>query len=77
MLVELQGQIERITYSNEENGFTIARVKVPGQRDLVTVVGNLAAPMPGGILSMTGSGFSTPSTGSSSRSPPPASRSRL
>ena len=54
MLVELQGQIERITYSNEENGFTIARVKVRGQRDLVTVVGNLAAPMPGGILNMTG-----------------------
>ncbi len=24
MLVELQGQIERITYTNEENGFTIA-----------------------------------------------------
>jgi len=23
MLVELQGQIERITYTNEENGFTM------------------------------------------------------
>ena len=38
MLVELQGQIERITYTNEENGFTIARLKVYGQKDLVTVV---------------------------------------
>ena len=38
MIVELQGQIERITFINEENGFTIARVKVYGQRDLVTVV---------------------------------------
>ena len=27
----------------EENGFTIARVKVCGQRDLVTVVGNLGS----------------------------------
>lgn len=63
MLVELQGQIERITYSNEENGFTIARVKVPGQRDLVTVVGNLAAPMPGGILSMTGEWIQHPRYG--------------
>ncbi len=27
--------------SNEENGFTIAKVKVYGQRDLVAVVGNL------------------------------------
>ncbi len=41
MLTDLQGQIERITYTNEENGFTIARVKVYGTKDLVTVVGNL------------------------------------
>ncbi|MFV9691095.1 MAG: ATP-dependent RecD-like DNA helicase [Desulfobacteria bacterium] len=54
MLAELQGQIERITYTNEENGFTIARLKVYGQRDLVTVVGNLMAPTPGEILKMKG-----------------------
>ena len=46
MLTDLQGQIERITYTNEENGFTIAKIKVYGQRDLVTVVGNLMAPIP-------------------------------
>ena len=28
MLADLQGQIERITYTNEENGYTIAKVKV-------------------------------------------------
>lgn len=27
-LTELQGQIERITYTNEENGYTVARIKV-------------------------------------------------
>lgn len=27
-LAELQGQIERITYTNEENGYTVARIKV-------------------------------------------------
>lgn len=54
MLVELEGRIERITYSNEENGFTIARVKVRDRRDLVTIVGNLMAPMPGEILKMKG-----------------------
>ena len=54
MLNNLTGQIERITYSNEENGFTIARVKVPGRRDLVTVVGNLMFPMPGEIIKMQG-----------------------
>ena len=32
MLTDLQGQIERITYTNDENGFTIAKVKVYGRR---------------------------------------------
>ncbi len=54
MLSDLQGQIERITYTNEENGYTVARVKVYGQRDLVTVVGNLINPTPGEILRMKG-----------------------
>jgi len=54
MLADLQGQIERITYTNEETGFTIAKVKVYGHRDLVAVVGNLMAPTPGEILKMRG-----------------------
>jgi hypothetical protein len=40
-LMELQGQIERVTYTNDENGYTIAKLKVYGQRELVTIVGNL------------------------------------
>jgi len=63
MLVELQGQIERITYTNEKNGFTIARLKVYGQNDLVTVVGNLMAPMPGEILKMKGEWANHPKYG--------------
>ena len=54
MLIDLSGQIERITFTNEENGFTIAKVKVQGKRDLVTVVGNLMSPMPGEILDLRG-----------------------
>jgi exodeoxyribonuclease V alpha subunit len=54
MLTELQGQIERITYTNEDNGFTIAKVKVEGRKDLVTVVGTLLAPMPGEIIKTEG-----------------------
>ncbi|MGW8304084.1 MAG: SF1B family DNA helicase RecD2, partial [Desulfobacterales bacterium] len=54
MPTDLSGQIERITFTNEENGFTIAKVKVQGKRDLVTVVGNLMAPMPGEIIDMRG-----------------------
>jgi len=54
MPTHLSGQIEKITFTNEENGFTIALVKVEGQKDLVTVVGNLMAPTPGEILEMQG-----------------------
>ena len=63
MLADLQGQIERITYTNDENGFTIAKVKVYGRRDLVTVVGNLVAPTPGEILKMQGEWASHPKYG--------------
>ena len=63
MLTDLSGKIERITYSNEENGFTIARVKVYGQRDLVTIIGNLMAPTPGEILKMRGEWANHPKFG--------------
>jgi exodeoxyribonuclease V alpha subunit len=63
MLTELQGQIERITFTNEENGFTIAKVKVPGRQDLVCVVGNLMAPMPGEVIKMQGEWANHPKFG--------------
>jgi exodeoxyribonuclease V alpha subunit len=63
MLTELSGQIERITYTNEENGYTIARVKVYGQRDLITVVGYLMAPAPGEILNLKGEWINHPKFG--------------
>lgn len=63
MLTDLSGQIERITYTNEENGFTIAKVKVSGRRDLVTVIGNLMSPTPGEILNMQGEWVNHPKFG--------------
>ena len=63
MLTELSGQIERITFSNEDNGFTIARVRVHGRRDLVTIVGNLISPMPGEVLHMKGTWANHPKFG--------------
>ena len=63
MLSDLQGQVERITYTNEENGYTVARVKVYGQRDLVTVVGNLINSTPGEILRMKGEWSNHPKYG--------------
>lgn len=63
MVIDLEGQIERLTYVNEENGYTIARVKVPGRGDLVTVVGNLMAPTPGEIIRMKGEWTNHPKYG--------------
>ena len=63
MLTDLDGQIERITYTNEDNGFTIARLKVYGRQDLVTVVGNLMAPAPGEVLKIKGEWASHPKYG--------------
>jgi len=37
----LEGLIERITFFNPENGYTVLRLKIKGQLDPVTVVGNL------------------------------------
>jgi exodeoxyribonuclease V alpha subunit len=51
---ELQGQIERITYTNEENAYTVARLKCGGRKGLVTVVGNLLSVNPGEVLRMKG-----------------------
>ncbi len=53
-LTDLQGQIERITYTNDENGYTVAKVKVYGRRDLVTIIGNIINPTPGEIIKMKG-----------------------
>jgi exodeoxyribonuclease V alpha subunit len=61
--MQLSGQIERITFTNEENGFTIAKVKVHGRRDLVTVVGNIVAPTPGKIIKMQGEWVNHPKFG--------------
>ena len=55
MLVELQGQLERITYRNEDNHYTVARLKVKGYRGPVTVVGSLVSVSPGEVLKLQGS----------------------
>ncbi|MDZ7699879.1 MAG: ATP-dependent RecD-like DNA helicase [Deltaproteobacteria bacterium] len=54
MPAEIKGQIERITYTNSENGFTIARLRVPGTPELVTAVGNVVALSPGEVVSLEG-----------------------
>lgn len=38
---EIHGHIERITFQNGENGYTVARLKEPKKKDLTTIVGTL------------------------------------
>jgi exodeoxyribonuclease V alpha subunit len=52
--VELEGQVERVTYTNEETGYTVVRVRLQELPDPVTAVGNLIAPAPGEIMKMRG-----------------------
>ena len=50
----LEGVLERIVFFNEENSFTVARLQVPGKKDLVTIVGALSLPTPGETLRLKG-----------------------
>ncbi|MGC1403081.1 MAG: ATP-dependent RecD-like DNA helicase [Thermodesulfobacteriota bacterium] len=52
--VTLEGHIERITFQNEEDHFTIAKMKIKGRRDVITVIGNLFSVAPGEVLRIQG-----------------------
>jgi len=52
--VELHARIDRITFTNEQTGYTVAKARVSGYRDLITIVGNLLALTPGEQLHITG-----------------------
>ncbi len=60
----LEGVLERITYANEDNGYTVARVDTGrGAGDLLTVVGALLGAQPGESLRMEGRWGSHPQYG--------------
>jgi exodeoxyribonuclease V alpha subunit len=50
----LAGLVERVTFHSPENGFCVLRVKVRGQRELVTVVGAAAAISAGEFVHASG-----------------------
>jgi len=50
----LSGIIERITYVNEENGFTVAKIKSAGFPELITVVGSMPAVSVGATVRLKG-----------------------
>ena len=52
----LSGTVENIVYCNEENGYTVFRVRPEGKDevDLVTVVGHMGSPQAGASLRIKG-----------------------
>ncbi|KUH38660.1 MULTISPECIES: ATP-dependent RecD-like DNA helicase [Streptomyces] len=63
-LAVVEGVLERITYCNEDNGYTVARVDTGrGAGDLLTVVGALLGAQPGESLRMEGRWGSHPQYG--------------
>ena len=50
----ITGFLERITYCNEENHFTVARLQEKGKKNLTTIVGNLFGINPGESLKLSG-----------------------
>lgn len=49
-LDKLGGLVERVTYHNAENGYCVLRLKVKGERDLVTLLGQTPSVTPANTL---------------------------
>jgi exodeoxyribonuclease V alpha subunit len=59
----LEGTLERVVFTNEENAWSVVRLAVAGTRDPVTAVGNLLGVQPGESLRLTGSWIDDPRHG--------------
>ena len=51
---EITGYIERITFQNLENGFTIARIKEPKKKELTCIVGKISSVQAGETIACVG-----------------------
>ena len=53
-LDQLSGLVERVTFHNADSGFCVLRLKVKGERDLVTLIGHAPAVTPGEYATASG-----------------------
>lgn len=60
---QIFGYIERITYTNPENGFTVARLKQPRRQELTTIVGTMPGLQPGENVRLQGEWKTNPTHG--------------
>src|SRR6476620_10783186 len=54
-LDRLAGLVERVTFHNADNGFCVLRLKVKGERELITLIGHTPTVVPGEYASASGS----------------------
>ena len=50
----LNGNVERVTFHNEETGFAVLKIQVSGRKTLITVVGQIPNIVPGESITATG-----------------------
>ena len=53
-LEHLAGLVERVTFHNPDNGFCVLRLKVKGERELMTLIGHTPSVTPGEYASASG-----------------------
>ena len=51
---QLQGVVERLTFHSPDSGYSVARLKATGERDLITIVGSFANIQAGQTLKLLG-----------------------
>ena len=59
----IRGVVERITYANEETGYSVIKIKSKGYIELVTVVGSMATVNVGSVITIKGFWSSNPKYG--------------
>lgn len=52
---ELRAVVERITYKNDENGYSVLKCRIKGYIDLMAVIGILPDVFVGSVLDVKGS----------------------
>lgn len=62
-LEQIVGTMERVIFHNEENGYTVFRLREEGKEDPCTIVGNMSSPQPGSSLRVRGRWTSHPRFG--------------
>jgi exodeoxyribonuclease V alpha subunit len=51
---QLSGLVVRVTFHNTDTGFCVLRLKVRGERDLITLIGHTPTVTPGEYASASG-----------------------